>query len=180
MRQTGKRRRTERKRDSRRFPNRIGWEAVIAVSCPQIPKGEGKATPTSPTQLTKDCIACSILLLTRQIPLTDSYSGAKKRILRVGQAGAKISPPIQIYTDVLCGPAKILHRKGCRGSSMSLLKTTPHNHFLWVMSHDLFPLLLPCFFSSCGWFDTQRLCQKNITSLFVSRDFWCTEYSLKM
>lgn len=162
----GKRRRTERKRESRRFPDRRGWGEVIAMSwmprCPQIPNGEGKTTPTSPTQLTKDCTTCSILLLTRQMPLTDSHSGAKKRILRVGQARAK-KKKIPTNTNLHWRPlwaSKNPLRKSCRGPSMPLLKTTPHNQFLWVMSHGLLPLLLPCFFLILVVWYTEAMSEK--------------------
>lgn len=64
-----------------------GWEEVITMSwmppCPQIPNREGEATPVSspspPLQLTKHCTTCSILLRTRQIPLTVSLLRCKEK-----------------------------------------------------------------------------------------------------
>lgn len=173
--QTGKTSRTEWENERmRRIPDRIDGEVVIAMSwmpdCPRTPKGEGKTTPTAPTPLTKDCITCSTLPLPRQIPLTDSYSGVNKRILLVGQGRGKKKYPHKYKSRLTSSVEQwekttttILHRK--RGPSMSLLKTTPHNQFLWVMSHGLFPLLLPCFFPFYCWFNAQS--QRNITSLFV-------------
>lgn len=182
----GKRRRTEKKRESRRFADRRGWGEVIAMSwmppCPQIPNGEGKTTPTSPTQLTKDCTTCSILLLTRQIPLTDSHSGAKKRILQGGTNKSKKKKYPHQYKSTLT--SSVGQQKSFTGRAVEVPQclSSKQHHITsfcesWVMAY------FHCFylvFSSYCWFDTQRLCQKkNITSLFISRDFWCTEYSLK-
>lgn len=102
----------------------------------RYPKEREKPLQYSPFQLTKECTTCSILLLTRQIPLTDSHSGAKKGILRMGQPKGKI----------LHRKSKVTSSVGQQKSFTSEAVEVPHSLFTkqhhitifcesWVMAY---------------------------------------------
>lgn len=102
----------------------------------RYPKEREKPLQYSLFQLTKECTTCSILLLTRQIPLTDSHSGAKKGILRMGQPKEKI----------LHRKSKVTSSVGQRKSFTSEAVEVPHSLFTkqhhitifcesWVMAY---------------------------------------------
>lgn len=165
-RQTGKGRRMERKggeKDPLTEPAEERW-LQWAQSHPAHRHREekGRTTVTPPnTQLTKDCTTCSILPRTRQMPLTDSYSGAKKRILWVGQARGEKYP--HLYKSTLTSSVSSFF-KGRAGEDPQCLSSKQHHitslSESWVMAYFHCFYLVLFFFALHCWFDTQRLCQE--------------------